>query len=418
VSAYAGIVSATTDLLHSPDDPLLFHVIAVAANTEQIVGRAGPKFSGGNGSSKGYAVAAAIGEAAERYAAVCYPEETLALRSAAELGTKSVAPESFALFSRAQYAKPSFPYAAFGRDTRLRWAWASDLVTGEARLIPAQLTYMGCGPDEERIAYSTSSGAACGPTFEEAVLSALLELVERDSFLLMWYNRLSLPRIDLSADPLLVEEHRQFYAPTRLDYTVVSMYDLLKVPTALAIVRSPGNVALAVGAACATTMQTAVRKALREAFQTRAFARQLRLDRPNFDAGIDFANIHSFEDHVLHYAFEKNALKTFFMESSQVILPLDAIPPIPESTVTEAILEIARRLKAAGVAAFVADITPIDLRSVGLHVARVVSPELCRLDVDYRFLGGRRLYDAAFAAGLAPAPFDEAGLNPQPHPFP
>jgi ribosomal protein S12 methylthiotransferase accessory factor len=53
-------------------------------------------------------------------------------------------------------------------------------------------------------------------------------------------------------------------------------------------------------------------------------------------------------------------------------------------------------------------------------VAKVVAPELQPLDVAYdgRFLGGRRLYRAAFELGLRaePATFDD--LNPHPHPFP
>jgi ribosomal protein S12 methylthiotransferase accessory factor len=421
VSSYTGLVPFTGQILNSPDDPPLFHVAAVTANTEKLIGFPANKYSGGISPSREHALAASLGEAAERYAGACYPEDELVMGAAAELGPRAVDPASFALFSDAQYATPGFPYARFDAATRLRWVTAHDVLTGDERLVPAQLVYLVAVHDEPSISYGTSSGMACGPTFEEALLGGLLEVAERDAFLLMWYDRLSLPRIDWSGDALLVEEHRRFYAPTRLDYVVVSMYDLLKVPTALVIVRAPdGNVALAVGAASATTMQSAIRKALREAFQTRAFGRHLMLDRPTFDAGVDFANVHTFEDHVLHFAFERNVGQTWFMEASDVVLPLAAVPAIPEATVTEAVREMALRLHRAGANTFVSDITPADLRSAGLHVVRVVSPELCRLDVDYRhrFLGGRRLYDAAYEAGVIPAPLAPSDLNPQPHPFP
>jgi ribosomal protein S12 methylthiotransferase accessory factor len=64
--------------------------------------------------------------------------------------------------------------------------------------------------------------------------------------------------------------------------------------------------------------------------------------------------------------------------------------------------------------------TSPDVESAGLHVVRVIAPELCQLDVveRARFLGGSRLYEAAYEAGLVARPLTVAELNPDPHPFP
>ena len=43
------------------------------------------------------------------------------------------------------------------------------------------------------IAYSTSNGLAAGPDRESALAAALLELVERDAFMLTWNTRRSFP---------------------------------------------------------------------------------------------------------------------------------------------------------------------------------------------------------------------------------
>jgi ribosomal protein S12 methylthiotransferase accessory factor len=66
------------------------------------------------------------------------------------------------------------------------------------------------------------------------------------------------------------------------------------------------------------------------------------------------------------------------------------------------------------------DATAPDIRSAEVSVARVVVPELCPLDADHRarFLGGRRLYEAAYELGLSSRVLDAADLNPYPHPFP
>jgi ribosomal protein S12 methylthiotransferase accessory factor len=81
---------------------------------------------------------------------------------------------------------------------------------------------------------------------------------------------------------------------------------------------------------------------------------------------------------------------------------------------------VAARLESRGVSAYAADVTSPDVLDGGLRVVHVVAPELCALDVveGARFLGGRRMYEAAFDAGLAPRPLEPSDLNPDPHPFP
>ena len=75
---------------------------------------------------------------------------------------------------------------------------------------------------------------------------------------------------------------------------------------------------------------------------------------------------------------------------------------------------------AHGVSAYAVDVTSPDVQSAGFHVVRVIAPELCQLDVieRARFLGGFRLYEAAYEAGLVERPMTLADLNPDPHPFP
>jgi ribosomal protein S12 methylthiotransferase accessory factor len=89
-------------------------------------------------------------------------------------------------------------------------------------------------------------------------------------------------------------------------------------------------------------------------------------------------------------------------------------------TPAQQIDEVTARLARNAVSAYVVDVTSPDVRSLGLHVTRAVSPELCALDVAHgaRYLGGPRLYRAAYDAGLAAAPLDPAAVNPLPHPFP
>ncbi|MGW3465563.1 alpha/beta fold hydrolase, partial [Streptomyces olivaceoviridis] len=54
------------------------------------------------------------------------------------------------------------------------------------------------GPDARPLAYEVSNGCALGGCLEEAALHGLVELAERDAFLLTWYARLPAPRVDLA----------------------------------------------------------------------------------------------------------------------------------------------------------------------------------------------------------------------------
>jgi ribosomal protein S12 methylthiotransferase accessory factor len=88
--------------------------------------------------------------------------------------------------------------------------------------------------------------------------------------------------------------------------------------------------------------------------------------------------------------------------------------------VLELIEAVCGRLSAHGISAYAVDVTSPDVAAAGLSVVHVLAPELCQLDVvaGCRFLGGRRLYEAAFEAGFVPRPLGSDDLNPDPHPCP
>ena len=96
------------------------------------------------------------------------------------------------------------------------------------------------------------------------------------------------------------------------------------------------------------------------------------------------------------------------------------VADVPGTTPGEIVVEIVRRLGEQGISAYAVDVTSPDVEELGLKVARVITPQLCALDVfgaaPYR--GGERLYRAAFEARLVHAPLTYDDLNPLPHPYP
>lgn len=426
VSPLTGIVTHVTELLAPPDDARVARVGCSTADFEDVLGFDADLRPGGWGPTREIALAACLGEVAERYSAACVPNGALRAATAAELGSEAVAPDRFALFHPSQYARPEFPFEPFTRTTRVPWVRGFDLPRGRPAWLPADLVYMPrlVSPDETvaRIGYATSNGAACAVTLEEAILRGLLELVERDAFMLAWTGRLSLPVLDWSADPAFLDFERRYLRASGVHYRAVDLSVFHDVPTVVGVVRGyPGDaVALGVGAASAPTVQEAWQRALAEAFAVRAWARLMLAGGAARTFAPDFSDVVEFEDHILFYADRGRARHARFLDGSRERRETPHVQSLDGGDVRIQIEGVCRRLARRGITAYAVDVTAPDIREAGVHVAKVVAPELIPLDVAYehRFLGGRRLAFAAFELGLTPAPFSVDDLNPYPHPFP
>jgi ribosomal protein S12 methylthiotransferase accessory factor len=424
VSPFTGIVRSVDETLAAPDEHRLVSFTCGLADGERTVGGPVERHAGSENMLREAAEAASIGEALERYSAAFVPEQRLVVASASRL-SGAVDPARFALFHESQHADPAFPFGRFDRGTVVSWVDGFDLPGGRLAYLPAQLAFFawrrGRAPGEPQIAYTTSSGLACAPTLEEAVLAGLLEQVERDAVMLTWYDRLSLPLLDWSRDPALVRIDERHFAPTGLRYSAVDLSVFLGVPTVLGVVHgAPGSLAaLGVGAAAAATVAVAWWRALAEAFTVQRWVRDQALERPD-DVERPQSEINGFDGHTIFYAHPDRAARAFFLDGSPERRDTRDVPPLRGANVLERIEAVCAELARRGLSAYAVDVTSPDVRSAGFRVARVIAPELCQLDAieRARFLGGSRLYEAAHEAGLVERPLTLADLNPDPHPFP
>ena len=425
VSPYCGLVRGVSDLSCAPDDARLVRVGCRLAALEPLIGFTTDFRAGGSAPGRDEALAAALGEVAERYSASWIADD-LVLATARELGEQAVDPERFALFHPQQHERPEFPFKPFTKDTRVRWTRGIALSSNEPAYLPAQLVYLRWRSPgetgEELIGCSTSNGAACGATFGEAVLSGLLELLERDAFMLTWYGGLSLPRLAWSSDAELAAFGDRYFRPAGVRYAAVDLSVFHDVPTVLGVVRgTPGDGApVAVGAAAAPTVAEAWQDALGEAFAVRSWARTMAHEGRTAEFASDFSDLDGFDDHILFYARAENARHAHFLDASEEERPVADVRPLEGTGVGDQIAALCARLVAHGMNTYAVDVTAPDIAAAGLRVAKVVVPDLQPLDVAYdgRFLGSRRLYRAAYELGLRSAPLTFDGLNPYPHPFP
>ena len=219
VSPLVGIVTRTVSTTHTTDESPLPNCASELASARRTLGAATVDYGSGAHPLPPRARAAALGEAIERYSAMFVPHEALRVATARALGDAAVRPARFALFHETQHEQPAFPFARFDESTRTRWVEATALADGSPSHVPAELVYLRRPePGVRPIGYSTSSGLACAPTLSEAVLAALLELVERDAVMLAWKCRLSLPLLDWSDDAALCATRHTFL---RLDRAAI-----------------------------------------------------------------------------------------------------------------------------------------------------------------------------------------------------
>jgi ribosomal protein S12 methylthiotransferase accessory factor len=366
------------------------------------------------------AVWATLGEAFERYAGSSFGLVPITLARFSELSQPALDPEQLILYSREQYLRPGFPFARFTRDLRHYWVQGQWLDDGQAVLVPAAAVYLNCpSPDAySAVDFQYSTGLAAGPSWQQAALSGLCEVIERDAFMFTWQLRRRVPRLySAQAAAYLPDGPRRHVDAGLLEIYAFDIRTDIGVPVVLAALRDHAHRTFAVGAAAHPQAQEAVRKAVLEAYSTMGWLHQLLvLGRQPCAAAQD---VRTFEDHVSYYMAPVRHEALRFLLDTQESLPLsalqDAHPSLPDSVVGQLDTVVGCTVKAGFRPAF-AHVTTTDLAELGLHAGRVIVPGLHPLHAGMhaRHEDDRRLRALAATFGIEMPP----SLNPDPHPFP
>ncbi|MBC2901993.1 TOMM precursor leader peptide-binding protein [Streptomyces cupreus] len=144
---------------------------------------------------------------------------TTVTASRRELGERALDPHVLGLYPDERYDLPGFPYLRYHEDLVMPWVWGYSFARGEPVLVPERYAYYAAhSHDDPRFVYEISNGCAMGGCLEEAILCGLLEVAERDAFLMTWYGRMPIPRVDPGSArdrsiPMMIEHlrHRTGY---------------------------------------------------------------------------------------------------------------------------------------------------------------------------------------------------------------
>ena len=204
--------------------------------------------SSGKGRTDAQAKTSALCEALERYSGVYRGEEQQVFASFNELKEKAIDPRSVLMYSEKQFeerldwlTKGRFQVVPqpFREDAKISWSPLWSMTEKKVKYLPTSYLYFGYkDSDTEFFCWGDSNGNAAGSCQEDAILQGFLELIERDSVALWWYNKIERRAVDLdSMNDSFVNELQEFYNEINREFWVLDLTADTGIPTFVAINR-------------------------------------------------------------------------------------------------------------------------------------------------------------------------------------
>jgi ribosomal protein S12 methylthiotransferase accessory factor len=372
----------------------------------------------------------AILEGLERYCGVEPRGKRKVVRdSYHHLKDKALNPAKVGLHETEQYAQPHFPFKPYHPDDPMNWVWGYSFLQKRPILVPELLAYYSLGYGEGFV-YETSNGCALGGSLEEAIFHAIMEVVERDSFLLTWYAKLPLPRLDLRSTnnkelELMVDRIHEvagyelhFYNST-MEHGIPSVW-------AVAKNRSSKGVNLICAAGANPDPVRAVKSSLFElAGMMVRHDKKLEENRQKYEVMLKnpFA-VRTMEDHGMLYGLKEAEARLDFLLDHQRPLRTFAEefkePPV-NTDLKEDLEDILQRFRRLDLEVIVVDQTTPITRRNGLFCVKVLIPGMLPMTFGQHLIrvkGLERVLKVPMKLGFIKQPLSYEQLNPYPHPFP
>ncbi|MFD2445199.1 TOMM precursor leader peptide-binding protein [Bacillus sp. CGMCC 1.16607] len=338
-------------------------------------------------------------------------------------------PARVGLHEKEQYAKPHFPFKPFHPDNPMDWVWGYSFLQERPILVPELLAYYSLGY-EEGFVYETSNGCALGGSLEEAIFHALMEVVERDSFLLTWYAKLPLPRIDLQSAndkelDMMVERIREVTGYDLYFYNSTMEHEIPSVWAVAKNRRSKGlNLICAAGASLDPVR--AVKSTIYE-LAGMMFRHDEKLEKNRLkyeEMLLDPFKVRTMEDHGMLYGLPDAEERLNFLLGDHRPLRTFAEefkPTQANTDLKDDLLDILQRFRRLNLEVIVVDqTTPITKRN-GLFCVKVLIPGMLPMTFGHhltRVKGLERVLMVPMQLGFRKTPLTFEQLNPYPHPFP
>ncbi len=361
-----------------------------------------------------------LGEAIERYSGSCWSDDELHLARHDELDGRALDPRDLVLYNADQYE--SLQYTPYTDDAELNWVRAHSLVSGNEIWVPAIAILMDYPVRDlqEYLFPITSNGLASGPTAHEAVLNALNEVLERDAMLVSWLNQLpGRPHAAADHPDEDVRTLNTLYARRGVELALVQLPSDTPVSVFMGIAfqREGSGPYATVGLGAHIQPSIAARQAALEVGQVRpSLRRRARLLNPERieELAASPQLVASLEDHALLYTHHSTANAFTFLFGERATWQTG-----PEMDSAETLAHLIEHFRARDQDVLYFDLTPPDMRALGVYTARVVLPgyQPIWFGREERRLGGQRIFEFALNQGFREQAVTLDEFNPMPHPI-
>jgi oxazoline/thiazoline synthase len=384
---------------------------APASTVEELrSGLSGGSFGKGSTSEQGEA--SALMEAIERYSGIYQGNEIRVMRRFSDFAPgEAILPNDVLLYSDAQYRRalaaasdvhhvtPMAP--PFNPSAEIEWSPVWSLRDQRFKYLPTSFLYFFYNGDSApagRI-HADSNGCAAGNTLEEAIVQGFLELIERDSYAIWWYNRLRRPQVDLSQfDDSYIRDLQAQFAATGRRIWMLDITSDLGIPSFVAISHATEGERelIEFGSGSHFDARIAALRSLTELNQFLSLG--LTGGRDPGSASHDAADPLTLRGH------------PYLTPNDEPPLRLDLSTEFGGLDNREQVMACVNLVKQAGLDFLVLDQTRPDIE---VPVVRVIVPGLRHF---YRRFGPGRLYDVPVKLGWRERPIAESELNPvHPH---
>ncbi|NEE03719.1 TOMM precursor leader peptide-binding protein [Phytoactinopolyspora halotolerans] len=350
-----------------------------------------------------------------------------------DLDVPFVEMETCGLYSADFYQRHQEKYVPWTDNPEVPWVWGWSLRDRRSLLVPEQIVYyLDHRTDHRNTVQECSNGCASGSSVTEAVLHGLLELIERDAFLISWYSGLTPREIDLdTVNHPLVRQMRAQVDLLGFDLRCFDVRADLPVPAvgAVAVRRDGGPGTLCFAGGASLDPADAVRAAVCEvASYVPGFDERVTDSREHLELMIDdYRHVTELSHHALLFGMpqmrphaehwlrqsEKSGIDEVYADWTQGRAPV--------TDLREPVEEIVGLLADRGYDTVVVDQSTPEQEALGLHTVATLVPGLIPIDFGWerqRVLTMPRMRWAPYRAGLTPRPLTADQLHRVPHPFP
>ncbi|MEH2335250.1 TOMM precursor leader peptide-binding protein [Nostoc sp.] len=418
ISPITGVVSALVRV-SDPNNPFVHtysatHAFGTSSSLNKLRKSLAHK-SGGKGKSDRQSQASGFCEAIERYSGIYQGDEPRINSQLAELGDRAIHPQECLLFSDTQYQNREelnqkaivdhdWIPKPFDEQQAIDWTPVWSLTEQRHKYLPTAFCYYNYKlPKEHRFCSADSNGNAAGGTLEDAILQGFLELVERDSVAIWWYNRLSRPSVDFASfnEPYLLDL-QNWYRSQQRELWVLDLTTDVKIPAFAAVSRyiGGGDERIIAGYGAHFDPKIAILRAVTEVNQI-GFA----VDQQDYSTPSDSALYHWFTQATL-------ANQPYLAPCSQQSTKLYTDYPQQWSDdIHQDVLTCVETARQVGLEMLVLNQTRPD---IGLPVVKAIAPGLRHF---WSRFGAGRLYDVPVKLGWLTTPLTEDQMNPMPMVF-